>query len=201
MRKYLATSALILLCWSQWAMAGTVLIVGDSISAAFGLDTEQGWANLLQKKLQAEGYAHHVINASISGDTTAGGRQRLPALLTKHQPDWLLLELGGNDGLRGQPLNSIQQNLVAMVEQAQQSGAQVMLLGMQLPPNYGPRYTQAFAELFNTIAADYQTALVPFFLENVGGVDGMMQADGIHPTAQAQPILLENAWKVLKERL
>lgn len=201
MRAWLISTALVLLLGGQTALAGTLLVVGDSISAAFGLDSRQGWVSLLAQRLNEQGYTYKVVNASISGDTSAGGAARLPALLAEHRPSLVIVELGGNDGLRGQPPAQLQQNLAAMVDQARGSGAEVLLLGMQLPPNYGVRYTTAFAQVFTQVAQDKQIALVPFFLEGVGGVPGMMQLDGLHPAAQAQPILLENLWPSLKPLL
>lgn len=201
MRAWWLSGALTLLFWAQGAWAGTLLVVGDSISAAFGLDSRQGWVALLEKRLQDEGFDHQVINASISGDTSSGGLARLPALLAEHQPQVVIIELGGNDGLRGQPPMQLQQNLALMVEKSQQAGAKVLLLGMKLPPNYGVRYTTAFAQVFSDVAQAKQVALVPFFLEGVGGVPGMMQADGIHPNVTAQPVLLENAWPALQPLL
>ncbi|MCP1617573.1 arylesterase [Metapseudomonas otitidis] len=190
-----------LLLLAQEAAAGTVLVVGDSISAALGLETSQGWVSLLQKKLDSERIDHRVVNASISGDTSAGGAARLPALLGEHKPEVVIIELGGNDGLRGQPPAQLQQNLASMVEQSRQVGAKVLVLGMRLPPNYGKRYTDAFARVFSDVAKEQQVPLVPFFLEGVGGVEGMMQADGIHPAAGAQPKLLENVWPSLQPLL
>ncbi|WAJ35693.1 arylesterase [Pseudomonas sp. GOM7] len=201
MRAWWLSGALALLFWAQGAVAGTLLVVGDSISAAFGLDSRQGWLALLEKRLSDEGFDHRVVNASISGDTSAGGLARLPALLAEHHPEVVIIELGGNDGLRGQPPAQLQQNLASMVEQSQQAGAKVLILGMRLPPNYGARYTAAFAQVFDDVAQAYQVALVPFFLEGVGGVPGMMQADGIHPNVAAQPVLLDNAWPALEPLL
>lgn len=201
MRMWLMSAGLALYCLAQSATAGTVLIVGDSISAGFGLDTRYGWASLLQTRLRQEGFDDKVVNASISGDTSAGGQARLPALLTEHTPQVVVLELGGNDGLRGQPPAQLRQNLAAMIDQSRQAGAKVLLLGMQLPPNYGVRYTSAFAEVYKDLAKDKEIALVPFFLEGVGGVPELMQADGIHPAQGAQQRLLENAWPALKPLL
>ncbi|RIA36246.1 acyl-CoA thioesterase-1 [Ectopseudomonas oleovorans] len=201
MRAWWLSGALALLFWAQGAVAGTLLVVGDSISAAFGLDSRQGWVALLEKRLADEGFEHKVINASISGDTSAGGAARLPALLAEHKPELVIIELGGNDGLRGQAPAQLQQNLASMVENAQRAGAKVLILGMRLPPNYGARYTTAFAQVFSDVAEQKQVPLVPFFLEGVGGVPGMMQSDGIHPTEGAQPLLLENAWPALKPLL
>lgn len=201
MRAGLMGCCLGLLLLAQEAAAGTVLVVGDSISAALGLETSQGWVSLLQKKLDSERLDHRVVNASISGDTSAGGAARLPALLGEHKPEVVIIELGGNDGLRGQPPAQLQQNLASMVEQSRQAGAKVLVLGMRLPPNYGKRYTDAFARVFSDVAKEQQVPLVPFFLEGVGGVEGMMQADGIHPAAGAQPKLLENVWPSLQPLL
>lgn len=201
MRALWVSGALTLLLWAQGALAGTVLVVGDSISAALGLDTQQGWVSLLQNRLQEGGFAHQVVNASISGDTSSGGMARLPALLSQHRPQLVIIELGGNDGLRGQPPAQLQQNLARMVDVSTAAGAKVLLLGMRLPPNFGQRYTQAFAQVFSDVAADKQVPLVPFLLEGVGGVPGMMQADGIHPAVAAQPRLLENVWPTLEPLL
>ncbi|TWC29148.1 acyl-CoA thioesterase-1 [Pseudomonas sp. SJZ079] len=201
MRAGLISVALGLLLWAQGALAGTVLVVGDSISAAFGLDSRQGWVALLEKRLAEQGFEHRVVNASISGDTSAGGAARLSGLLAEYRPDLVILELGGNDGLRGQPPAQLQQNLAAMIDESRASGAQVLLLGMRLPPNYGVRYTTAFAQVFETLAEEKQVPLVPFFLEGVGGVPRLMQRDGIHPALDAQPILLDNLWPALKPLL
>ena len=201
MRAWLLSTALALLLCAQTALAGTLLVVGDSISAAFGLDTRQGWVALLEERLVEQGFAYRLVNASISGDTSSGGAARLPALLAEHRPSLVIIELGGNDGLRGQPLGQLQQNLARMIDDSLASGARVLLLGMRLPPNYGVRYTTAFARVFETLAEDKQVPFVPFFLEGVGGVAGMMQADGIHPTAKAQPLMLENLWPTLQPLL
>ncbi|ERH50470.1 esterase [Ectopseudomonas chengduensis] len=201
MRAWWLSGALTLMLWAQGAVAGTLLVVGDSISAAFGLDSRQGWVALLEKRLDEEGFEHSVVNASISGDTSAGGAARLSALLAEHKPELVIIELGGNDGLRGQPPAQLQQNLASMVEKSQQAGAKVLILGMRLPPNYGARYTTAFAEVFSKVAEESGSALVPFVLEGIGGVPSMMQPDGIHPTAEAQPVLLDNVWPTLKPLL
>lgn len=201
MRTWWIGGAVALMLWAQGTMAGTVLVVGDSISAAFGLDTRAGWVALLEKRLVDDGFEHRVVNASISGDTSAGGLARLPTLLAQHRPQWVIVELGGNDGLRGQPPAQLQQNLAAMIDQSQSAGAKVLLLGMQLPPNYGARYTRAFAEVYSALEKEKQVPLVPFFLEGVGGVEGMMQADGLHPALGAQQRLLDNVWPTLKPLL
>lgn len=201
MRAWRITAVVTLLLWAQGAVAGTLLVLGDSISAAFGLDTRQGWVSLLEQRLEAEGFDYQVVNASVSGDTSAGGLARLPTLLAEHRPDLLIVELGGNDGLRGQPPAQLQQNLAAMVQQARKAGTRVLILGMKLPPNYGLRYTTAFADVFPQVAKEQDVALVPFLLEGAAGLPLMTQADGIHPTAAAQPRLLDNVWPVLKPLL
>ena len=201
MRVWFLSAALALMCMAQTATAGTILIVGDSISAAFGLDTRLGWVSLLEQRLREQGYDDKVVNASISGDTSAGGLARLPALLVEHKPDVVIVELGGNDGLRGQPPAQLKQNLASMIDRSKTIGAKVLLLGMQLPPNYGPRYTNAFAEVYGSLAKEKEVPLVPFFLEGVGGNPQLMQADGLHPAVGAQGKLLENVWPTLKPLL
>jgi len=201
MRAIVKGAILGLLLIGQMAQAGTVLVVGDSISAAFGMDTQQGWVHLLDERMRQEGFEHRVVNASISGDTSAGGAARLPALLTEHQPQLVIVELGGNDGLRGLPPGQLQQNLASMIDASRGAGAKVLLLGMRIPPNYGERYTTAFAKVFDDVAADKNVPLVPFLLEGVGGVDKLMQDDGVHPAVEAQPQLLENVWPTLKPLL
>ena len=201
MRVWFLSAALALMCMAQNAAAGTILIVGDSISAGFGLDTRLGWVSLLEQRLAQEGHPDQVVNASISGDTSAGGLARLPALLTEHKPDVVIVELGGNDGLRGQLPAQLKQNLAGMIDSAKTAGAKVLLLGMKLPPNYGKRYTDAFAEVYTQLAAEKQIALVPFFLEGVGGNPQWMQADGLHPAAAGQKRLLDNVWPALKPLL
>lgn len=201
MRAIVKGALLGLLLIGQMAQAGTVLVVGDSISAAFGMDTRQGWVHLLDERMRNEGFEHQVVNASISGDTSAGGAARLPALLAEHQPQLVIVELGGNDGLRGLPPGQLQQNLASMIDASRGAGAKVLLLGMRIPPNYGERYTTAFAKVFDDVAADKNVPLVPFLLEGVGGVASLMQDDGVHPAVAAQPRLLENVWPSLKPLL
>ncbi len=201
MRRWLKCGALALLCWAQGAVAGTVLVVGDSISAAFGLETSQGWVHLLQERLVEGDESWRVVNASISGDTTAGGLARLDPLLEAHTPAVVILELGGNDGLRGQSPVQLKQNLAAMIEMSQEAGAKVLILGMLMPPNLGKRYTEAFAKVFPEVASEYDVPLVPFLLEGVAGVPSMMQGDQIHPTAEAQSKLLDNVWPALEPLL
>lgn len=201
MRAWRITAVVTLLLWAQGAVAGTLLVLGDSISAAFGLDTRQGWVSLLEQRLAAEGFDYQVVNASVSGDTSAGGLARLPTLLAEHRPDLLIVELGGNDGLRGQPPAQLQQNLAAIIQSARASGARVLLLGMQLPPNYGARYNALFSQVYADVAGAAQVPLLGFFLDGVGGVPALMQGDGIHPNAAAQPRLLDNLWPQLKPLL
>lgn len=201
MRVWFLSAALTLMCIAQSATAGTLLIVGDSISAGFGLDTRLGWVSLLEQRLKQQGYDDKVVNASISGDTSAGGLARLPALLAAHKPDVVIVELGGNDGLRGQSPAQLKQNLASMIDQSRAAGAKVLLLGMQIPPNYGVRYTTAFAKVYSDLAKEKELALVPFFLEGIGGHPDLMQADGVHPAVSAQEKLLNNVWPVLKPLL
>jgi len=177
----------------------TVLVIGDSLSAGYGLSSGQGWVDLLQQKLATQGFPYRVVNASISGDTTAGGRSRIGAALQAHKPDVVIIELGGNDGLRGATLASVRANLEYMVQVAQGAGAQVLLLGMQLPPNYGPTYVRQFAALFSDVAKERNTGLVPFIMQGFGDKPELFQADRIHPTAQAQPLMVENVWPELKK--
>lgn len=174
-----------------------ILVFGDSISAAYGIELEDGWVALLQARLRSSGRPHVVVNASVSGETTAGGRARLPALLAQDHYAVVVLELGGNDGLRGLSLNQTEINLRAMIETAQAAAAKVLLLGMRLPPNYGPAYTDAFAEIFPKLAQDNDTGLVPFLLDAVATVPELMQLDRIHPRAEAQTQLLDLVWAEL----
>ena len=197
MRQWIATMCLLVLGSFTQAQAATVLVVGDSISAAFGLETQEGWVTLLEERLREHNPEFKVVNASISGETTGGGLARFPQLLSEHQPDYVIIELGGNDGLRGLSLTQMSSNLTRMVQQAKQQDAVVLLLGMRLPGNYGQRYTEAFYNVYQQIAERENVAIVDFFLAGVGGEEGMMQADGVHPTQMAQPRLLENAWQRL----
>jgi acyl-CoA thioesterase-1 len=181
--------------------APVVLVVGDSISAAYGLAPGTGWVDLLSARLAAERYPHHVVNASITGDTTAGARARLPTLLRRYTPTVVVLELGGNDGLRGGNLDATRDNLTAMVEDAQRAGAKVLIVGMKLPPNYGAVYVRKFDALYADVAKAHKTAFVPFFFEGFGEKNELFQADRIHPTAAAQPLLLDNVWPYLRPLL
>ena len=176
----------------------TILVLGDSISAGFGIDKQQGWVALLEKSLILEHPQYALINASISGETTSGGVNRLKSILDKHQPSLVILELGGNDGLRGTPVKLMTQNLTTMIKLSQEAGAKVLLLGMRIPPNYGQRYSELFAKQYQQLATDFNIALVPFLLNGIAGETGMMQADGIHPTQNAQPIMMKSVWLAIK---
>lgn len=176
----------------------TLLVFGDSLSAAYGIAQEQGWVALLQQRLAAQHKPYRVANASISGETTAGGLARLPAALNTHKPAIVVLELGANDGLRGLPIAQMQANLDAMLGQIRQAGAKAVLVGMRIPPNYGPQYTRQFQQVYTTLAAKYNVPLVPFLLQNVAGKPELNQGDGIHPKAAAQPMVLENVWTELQ---
>jgi acyl-CoA thioesterase-1 len=181
--------------------APVLLVVGDSIYAGYGLSGGQVWVDLLAARIKAEGLPYRVVNASISGDTTAGGRARLPALLTQHKPAVVVIELGGNDALRGGRLSTMRDNLDAMVAAAQGAGARVLLVGMQLPPNYGPGYVREFSELFGSVAKARKVPLVPYLFAGFGDDLAFFQPDRIHPTADAQPRLLENVWPTLQPLL
>ena len=175
-----------------------ILIVGDSISAAYGIDPQSGWVNLLANKIAQEKKRYQVINSSISGDMTINGVNRLPNLLKKYQPKIVVIELGGNDGLRGIPINVMKSNLENLVQQSLASGADVLIAGMKIPPNYGKRYTELFHQLYIDLADNYSLPIIPFLLDGVGDQPALMQADGIHPTAEAQPYLLELVWDKLR---
>src|SRR6056297_1448951 len=179
----------------------TVLVLGDSLSAGYGLAVEEIWVSLLASRLAQEGYGHRVVNASVSGDTTSGGLARLGGALTRHEPELVIIELGGNDGLRGLPLDVVRSNFEAMIEQSRQAGAEVVLLGMRIPVNYGPRYAESFHALYGELAETYDLEWVEFFLDGVALDDGLMQADGIHPNAEAQPLMLDNAWPAVAAAL
>ncbi|MGQ7263233.1 arylesterase [Vreelandella sp. V005] len=176
----------------------TLLVMGDSLSAAYGIERDEGWVNLMAERLEGDA---QIINASISGETTSGGLQRFSDILGQQQPDIVLLELGGNDGLRGLSPQQMQTNLATMIEQSQEAGAQVLLLGIDIPPNYGQAYRDAFTGVFHSLAEEYDVPLVPFLLEDIALNDALMQSDGIHPTADAQPIILDNVWPTLEPLL
>ena len=183
------------------APAKSILVYGDSLSAAYGIAHSRGWVALLAERLKREHPDYSVVNASISGETTAGGRARIAAALERHRPAVLILELGANDGLRGLPVAQMKQNLGFIIEQAQQAGARVVLVGMQMPPNYGPDYAERFQAAFGELAKRHRTALVPFLLEGFGANTELFQDDGIHPSAAAQPLMLERVWEALRPLL
>lgn len=176
---------------------GPILVVGDSLSADYGFDRGRGWVSLLEKRLREQDHDRTVINAAISGDTTRSGRARLPQALSEHEPAIVIIQLGGNDGLRGLPIEEAQSNLDAMIGAAREADAQVILVGVRMPPNYGRRYTEAFAQMYQTLAEQHDIALVPRVLDGVAEREALMQSDGIHPTAEAQPIILDNIWPAL----
>jgi acyl-CoA thioesterase-1 len=190
---------LVALIWIPvtWAQVPTVLVVGDSLSAGLGIDVREGWVALLQQKLHQGGYPHQIINASISGDTSAGALARLPRALKLHQPAVVIIEIGGNDGLQGLPLDAMKSNLERIVRLAQQAGARVLVLGMRLPPNYGPAYTERFYASYRMVARRTGVPLVPFFLEGVAGDPALMQTDGVHPKVDAQARMVANVWPYL----
>lgn len=183
------------------APAPVILVVGDSLSASYGIQISDGWVTLLQERLVKSGYPHVVVNASISGDTTSGGRARLPDALKRHRPQIVILELGGNDGLRGLPLRETHANLEAMVKATQSAGAKLLLVGIHIPPNYGLDYTTKFHSIYRELAHRYNASLLPFLLEGVALRPQFMQPDGIHPRAVAQPRLLDNVWTHLEPLL
>lgn len=196
--KFIRFLILLSVIVSSSVQARTLLVLGDSLSAAYGIDPAKGWVALLDARLKQSYDDITVVNASISGETTQGGLTRLPALLERHQPQWIVLELAANDGLRGTPLRIIEKNLERLLNMSTQAGAQPIIVGIQLPPNYGPSYTRKFYNLFSELADEYEVPRVPFLLEGVALNHDLMQADGLHPTAEAQPILLENVWPYIK---
>jgi acyl-CoA thioesterase I len=185
---------LLVLAASPAAARPLVLVMGDSLSAAYGIEREEGWVSLLEERLDGKA---EVVNASISGETSGGGAGRLPELLGQHEPDIVLLELGGNDGLRGLPPGQFEANLGRMIEASQEADAEVLLLGIDIPPNYGQAYRDAFTGVYRRLAKTHDIPLVPFLLEDVALDDALMQDDGIHPTAEAQPRILDNVWPEL----
>lgn len=188
-------------CLAATARADTVLVWGDSLSAGYGLEKGQEWPALLQTRLQAEGFRHVVVNGSVSGETSSGGRTRLPAALAEHAPHIVILELGANDGLRGLKLELLADNLDAMIAEATAAGARVLLVGMQMPPNYGPLYTRRFARVFADVAESRRVPLVPFLMEGFADRPELFLADGIHPAAAAQPMILDTIWPRLRPLL
>jgi acyl-CoA thioesterase-1 len=201
-KRLLAVFVLIVASASAYAQAPVILVFGDSISAGYGLPrVEQGWVELLKARLQAQGYGYQVVNASVSGETTAGGLARLPRALELHHPKIVILELGGNDGLRALPIAQMRANLSQMVTLSTAIGAKVLLLGMRMPPNYGPEYTKQFALVFSDLATEKKIPLVPFLLTDIALSPNLLQGDDIHPNTLGQPILLDNVWPALKPLL
>jgi acyl-CoA thioesterase-1 len=199
--RLIAALTLVLFSTCAYSASKSVLVLGDSLSAEYGIMRGTGWVTLLEKRLKDENIDAHIINASISGETTSGGKARLPALLRQHKPSIVVIELGGNDGLRGLPLAAMETNLRAMIEEAQKAKARVLLVGMQIPPNYGRDYTERFSSLYGKLSREAKTALVPFLLEGVANRPDLFQADRIHPSAEAQQIILNNMWPHLKQLL
>jgi acyl-CoA thioesterase-1 len=181
--------------------ASTIVVLGDSLSAAYGMEISQSWPSLLQDRLQEHGHAYRVFNSSITGDTTQGALTRLPRLLEQHRPSVVLIELGGNDGLRGLPIEVTRSNLSTMIEQSQAAGADVILAEMRIPPNYGRSYTEKFNQTYSLLRQQYGIVLLPFVLQEIALEPGLMQTDGIHPTAAAQPLILDQVWRVLEPLL
>ena len=197
-KRLIVLLALTALCLPAALGAGqTIVVVGDSLSSGYGIAAEQSWVAMLEDRLQAEGYGYQVVNASIAGDTSAGGLARLPRLLEVHDPALVVIELGGNDGLRGQPVATLRDNLAKMIELSRASGAQVVLAGMQIPPNYGPAYTQALAAVYPELAERFDAALIEFLLADVALNRDLMQPDGIHPNAAGQEVVFANVWQTL----
>ncbi|HSH42335.1 MAG TPA: arylesterase [Arenicellales bacterium] len=194
---------LLLVVWSAPAASSSpvILVLGDSLSSAHGIGEQQGWVSLLQDRLDENGHPHQVVNASVSGDTTRDALSRLDAVIARHQPDIAIVELGGNDGLRAFSIDSIEENLSRIIRMLREAGARVVLAAMRMPPNYGPVYTRAFENLYPALADRFDAALVPFFMDGVATDRALMQDDDIHPNAAAQPILLENVWRVLQPLL
>jgi acyl-CoA thioesterase-1 len=201
MRRILTLIVLLVAANAQAARPPTVLVFGDSLSAGYGIDVDNSWTALLQDRLEELGYEHRVVNASISGETTAGGAARIDAALTNFTPDLIILELGGNDGLRGFPPERMRNNLETIISRSKASGASVVLLGIRIPTNYGPRYTAAFEAVYRQVADDLGVKWIEFFMDGVAMNDELLQADRIHPNAEAQPILLENAWPIISATL
>lgn len=179
----------------------TILVMGDSLSAGHGINQADAWVTLLGERLRAEGYGYDVVNASITGDTTSGGARRLPRALALHRPAIVIIELGGNDGLRGTPVAVMRRNLASMIEDCQRIGARVILAGMQIPTNYGATYTREFAAVYPALAREYRVELIKFFLAGIALNPELFQADGIHPTAAAQPLIVANVWPRLQPLL
>jgi acyl-CoA thioesterase-1 len=199
--QFLLVLSLAVPAGAQAVTSRTIVVLGDSLSAGYGITVQQGWVNLLSQRLASEGYGYKVVNASVTGETTQGGVSRLPRVLELHKPEIVIVELGGNDGLRGLPLSTSRENLQRTITLARKAGAKVLLVGMMIPPNYGPRYGQEFRDMFGALATRNTVALVPFLLDEVALKPELMQKDGIHPNAKGQPRMLENLWPGLKPLL
>ena len=201
MRRLIAFYLLLASAALHASTAPTVLVFGDSLSAGYGIDVDQSWATLLQARLEQQGYEHRVVNASIGGDTTESGAARIAQAIASFAPELIILELGGNDGLRGIPPVTMRDNLRRIISTSTDSGAAVVMLGIRIPPNYGQRYIEEFEGVFRQLAAELEVPWIEFFIEGVALQDELMQDDGIHPNAAAQPILLDNAWPIIAAAL
>jgi len=184
-----------------WSAEQTIVVVGDSLSSGYGMRLEHSWVAKLEARLTTEGYGYEVVNTSISGDTSSGGLARLPQILETHDPAIVIIELGGNDGLRGQPVGNLKSNLAAMIELTQENGAVAILTGIQIPPNYGPAYTSAFSAIYPELATEFDVPLVGFLMDDVALNDDLMQGDGLHPNERGNDVMLENVWGVLEDLL
>ncbi len=201
MRIVLSLLILLMTAGARASEPPTVLLFGDSLSAGYGIEIDQSWGALLQSRLEEQGYEHRVVNASISGETTEGGATRIAAALQEFSPELIILELGGNDGLRGFPPQRMRANLETIVSRAKGSGAEVVLLGIRIPTNYGVRYSTAFEQVFRDVSEQYEIEWIEFFMEGIATNDNLLQDDRIHPNAAAQPLLLDNAWPVISAAL
>ena len=201
MRKLISLFVLLLVVGASYAQEPTILIIGDSLSAGYGMDVDQSWATLLQSRLENQGYEHRVVNASIGGETTEGGATRIDQALQTFSPTLVILELGGNDGLRGIPANRMQANLENIILKSDASGAAIVMLGIRIPTNYGRRYREAFEKVFRDLASQHDIPWIEFFMEGIAFNEDLMQSDGIHPNAMAQPLLLDNAWPIITATL
>ena len=201
MREFLTLFLFLIAFPAGSAEAPTVLVFGDSLSAGYGIDVDQSWTTLLQARLRGQGYEHRVVNASISGETTEGGASRIHGTMERFDPSVVILELGGNDGLRGFPPERMRGNLRTIIETSKAGGAAVVLLGIRIPTNYGARYTQAFEKIYRELATELEVPWIEFFMEGIAMNEELLQEDGIHPNAEAQAILLDNAWPIIQEAL
>lgn len=200
--RIISLLALLAAAWAPTYSADrTIVVIGDSLSSGYGLNGDRSWVDMLEDQLGGQAYGYSIVNASIAGDTSAGGRARLPRLLEIHQPAIVIIELGGNDGLRGQPIPRLRENLAHMIEVSRNAGAEVLLAGIRIPPNYGPSYTESLAALYPALAEEHSIPLVPFLMDGVALDPTLMQADGIHPNGAGQQPLFDNVWSVLADML